>query len=102
MSRRKPKFVATEPKGAGKQPILLAAAGLVLLLVAFLAWRGLNPPKAEIQVSGRPSLQVDKERVDLGDVRLGQTVEVSFEVSNVGDQTLHFNEEPYIEVVEGC
>jgi hypothetical protein len=102
MSRKNRKRAAGRPQGVGKQPILLAAGGFVLLLVAFLAWRGLNPPKAEIQVSGAPSLQVDKERVDLGDVPLGQTVSVSFEVSNAGDEPLHFSEAPYVEVVEGC
>ncbi len=33
---------------------------------------------------------------------LGQTVEVSFQVSNAGDQPLRFSQAPYIEVLEGC
>jgi hypothetical protein len=45
---------------------------------------------------------VDKEKVDLGEVKLGKTVEVSFELTNVGDQTLRFSEQPFIEVKEGC
>jgi hypothetical protein len=58
--------------------------------------------KAAIEVNGAPSIKVDKEQVDLGDVKLGKTVEVTFKVTNVGDQTLRFQEQPYIEVVEGC
>jgi hypothetical protein len=45
---------------------------------------------------------VDREQVDLGNVQLGQTAEVSFRVTNVGDQPLRFSEVPYIEVLEGC
>jgi hypothetical protein len=102
MSRKNRKRAAGGPPGTNKQPILLAAGGLVLLLIAFLAWRGLNQPRAAVEVSGQPSLNVDREHVDLGDVPLGQTVSVSFEVSNVGDQPLRFSEAPYVEVVEGC
>jgi hypothetical protein len=45
---------------------------------------------------------VDKEQVDLGNIPLGQTVEVTFNVANVGDQQLRFTEAPYVELVEGC
>jgi hypothetical protein len=84
-------------------PILLGLGGLALLVVAALALRGNSSgTKAAIEVNGAPSLKVDKEQVDLGDVKLGQTVEVAFKVTNVGDQTLRFSEQPYIEVVEGC
>ena len=30
------------------------------------------------------------------------TVEVSFEITNTGDQPLRLSEPPYVEVVEGC
>ncbi len=49
-----------------------------------------------------PKLAADKEKIDLGNVPLGQTVSVSFEITNVGDQLLQFSEAPYIEVKEGC
>jgi hypothetical protein len=45
---------------------------------------------------------VDQEKVDLGIVKLGQTVDVKFKLTNVGDQTLRFSKAPYIEVLEGC
>lgn len=84
-------------------PLAMAAAGVFLLaLVAITIFNRPSKPGAAIEVSGAPSLKVDQEKVDLGEVKLGQTVQVSFELTNVGDQALKFNEVPYIEVLEGC
>lgn len=84
-------------------PVLLGLGGLALLLLAVMTLSSNGSgSKAAIEVNGAPSLKVDKEQVDLGDVKLGRTVEVSFKVTNVGDQTLQLNEQPYIDVVEGC
>ena len=84
-------------------PILFGLGGLVLLVLAALALKGGNSgSKAAIEVNGAPAVKLDKEKVDLGDVKLGKTVEVTFKITNVGDQALRFNEAPYIEVVEGC
>lgn len=82
--------------------ILLIGAGLLLVIGAFFAFKKPSEPKADIEISGSPSLKVDKEKVDLGDVKLGQTVQVSFDLTNVGDETLKFTKAPYIEVLEGC
>jgi hypothetical protein len=84
-------------------PLLLGLGGVILIAAAFLATRKADPKqRATIEVSGNPSLQVDKDKVDLGDVKLGVPVDVSFELTNVGDETLRLSEEPYIEVLEGC
>ena len=86
-----------------KSLAMIAAGGLVILLAA--AWVIVNSkptPKAAIQVQGSPSLKVDKENVDLGQVRLGNTVDVAFTLTNVGSQPLTLSESPYVEVVEGC
>ena len=82
--------------------ILLFAGGLLLVFGAFKAFTKPSGQKAAIEVSGTPSLKVDQEKVDLGNVKLGQTVEVTFKLKNVGDQTLRFSKAPYIEVLEGC
>jgi hypothetical protein len=84
--------------------LFLALGGSLLIALAFLVFRGNQNTQslAAIAVNGAPSLKVDREQVDLGNVQLGQTVEVSFRVTNVGDQTLRFSEPPYIEVLEGC
>jgi hypothetical protein len=83
---------------------LIIVAGVVLIGVALLSEASSNTaaPSVTPQVTGAPALQVDKDKVDFGNVTLGQTVEVKFEVTNVGDQPLRFSEKPYVEVVEGC
>jgi cell division septal protein FtsQ len=82
--------------------ILLFAGGVLLVIGAVYALNKPSQPKAAIEVSGTPSLKVDQEKVDLGKVKLGQTVEVKFKIMNVGDQTLRFSKTPYVEVLEGC
>jgi len=85
-----------------KLPLIMALAGAMILIVAvFFAFQKRADPFTP-EVTGSPGLKVDKEKVDLGDVKLGQTVEVSFEVKNVGDQPLKFTKSPFIEVKEGC
>lgn len=77
------------------------AGAAILLIAAFFAFQK-KPTSFTPEVTGSPSLKADKEKVDLGDVKLGQTVEVSFEIRNVGDQPLKFSKAPFIEVKEGC
>jgi cell division septal protein FtsQ len=83
---------------------MLATVGLVLILAAVFAfYQSSKPkPKAAIEVSGSPNLKVDKEKVDLGDQKLGQQAKVSFQLTNVGDQPLRFMSAPTVEVKQGC
>jgi hypothetical protein len=84
-------------------PLLLALGGLVLVAVAaFITGRSDGTPKAPIEVKGQPNLKVDQELVDFGEVKFEQPVYATFTLTNTGDQTLRFNEQPYIEVLEGC
>jgi hypothetical protein len=81
----------------------LIAVGVVLIAFVVIQAASNNAaPPAAPQVTGGPALQVDKESLDFGDVKLGQTVEAKFEVTNVGDQPLRFTKRPYVEVFEGC
>lgn len=87
-------------------PLLLVIGGGLLLVFAVVT-RFARPPqaaqtKAPIEVSGAPSLKVDRETVNLGDIKLGRTIDVSFQLTNVGDKPLRFSKAPYIEVKEGC
>lgn len=86
-----------------KSLAIMGVGGLFLILLAAFMIKASQPePKAAIEVKGSPSLKVDKENVDLGQVKLGNTVDVAFTLTNVGDQPLKLSEQPYIEVVEGC
>ena len=82
---------------------LIIVAGVVLIAVAVLSNNSSSPaaPAAPAN-SGAPALSVDKDKFDFGNVPLGQTVQVSFEVANTGDAPLRFKEKPYIEVAAGC
>ncbi len=84
-------------------PVLIVGGGALLLLLGVLAILGEGRlGRAPIEVSGQPRLRVDQEVVDLGDVRLGRTVDTSFILANVGDQPLRLTRAPIVEVVEGC
>ena len=103
MPKPSKKVVAQEKP---KAPIWLWAIFAVgVILIAFVvidtASRNSTPPPVPL-ATGAPALQVDKEKVDFGNVALGQTVEAKFEVTNVGDQPLRFTQKPYVEVIEGC
>jgi hypothetical protein len=80
-----------------KFPWLPIALGGVLLITAvfFLARQDSNR-------GGTPSIIVDPQRIDYGDVKLGVNKTFSIKVTNAGDGTLRFMEEPYIQVLEGC
>ena len=51
---------------------------------------------------GTPSLSVDQQKIDYGYVKYGETRSFAVQVTNTGDATLRFKEQPYIEVLEGC
>ena len=78
-------------------PWTLVVFGGILLLVAafFFANQGSDG-------GGTPSIAVDQQKIDYGDVKFGVNKTFAIKVTNTGDGTLRFKEEPYIEVLEGC
>jgi hypothetical protein len=52
--------------------------------------------------SWTPALAVDQQVIDYGDVKFNTDLTFTIKVTNTGDGTLKFREEPYIEVREGC
>jgi hypothetical protein len=94
-----------QPASHRKVGLFLAAGGILLVLLALiLAFQKPQPPS----VSGSPAagkgprLAADKSRVDLGDIKLGTTVNVSFTLTNTGSAPLDFSQAPYVEVKQGC
>jgi len=88
-----------------KQPwpmILLLGTGLLLVIGAVLAFTRPSLSNSLDNTPGSPLLKVDQEKIDLGDVKLGQTVQVTFQITNAGDITLKFIKAPYVEVLQGC
>ena len=103
MSQQKQKKILRPGRKKQRWPFfVLLAGGLLLLVGAVFAFRKPSGPTAGVEVTGAPSLKVNQEKVDLGNVKLGQTVDVKFTLTNVGDKTLRFSKTPYVEVLEGC
>jgi hypothetical protein len=78
-------------------PLTLMIGGGVLLIAAalFIVFGSGDG-------SGTPALAVDQEVIDYGNVKLDTDLTFAIKVTNTGDGTLRFKEEPYIEVREGC
>ncbi len=99
-----PKSRTTSPSQLGAI-VAMVAGVLVLAAAAFAFWQNNTSGSSANftpEASGAPRLKADRQKVDLGTVKLGQTVQVSFEITNTGDQPLRFAKDPFVEVVEGC
>jgi hypothetical protein len=76
--------------------LLLVLGGILVATAAFLFARQGGDG------GGTPSIAVDPQKIDFGDVKFGVNKTFAIEVTNTGDGTLRFKEDPYIEVLEGC
>ncbi len=95
------KYGRGKPKPS-KKPLILIFGGAVILLAAVVFAFAQQPQPAIDTAGGTAKIKADKELVDLGDQKLGNTVQVSFTITNDGDGTLRFTKAPYVEVKEGC
>jgi hypothetical protein len=104
MTKNNPKLKPKSRKKRSLVPLWLALGGLALVLLAGWAILNGNPPqpKAVVVVKGAPRLQVEKDVIDHGDLKLGNPIKDEVRVTNIGDQPLRFSAAPYIEVKEGC
>jgi hypothetical protein len=78
-------------------PWLLVVLGGGLLLLAAILFANRSGDG-----DGTPSISVDQQRIDYGDVKFNENRSFTIKVTNMGDGTLRFQEQPYIEVLEGC
>lgn len=78
-------------------PWAIAALGGILLIVVAVLFARQNGDGG-----GAPSIAVDQQRIDYGDVTLDTPLTFAVKVTNTGDGTLRFTEKPYIQVLEGC
>ena len=76
--------------------LLLALGGILITAAAFLFARQGGGS------DGAPSIAVDQQKIDYGDVKFNVEKTFAVRVTNTGDGTLRFKEDPYIEVLEGC
>ena len=75
---------------------LVAIGGVLLILAAFFfANQGGGG-------GGTPSIAVDRQKIDYGDVKFNVEKTFAIKITNTGDGTLRFKEDPYIEILEGC
>jgi hypothetical protein len=76
----------------------LVAIGSVLLIIAAFFFANQGGGGGD----GTPSIAVDQQKIEYGDVKFGVEKTFAIKVTNTGDGTLRFKEEPFIEVLEGC
>ncbi len=76
--------------------VFLAFGGILLIVAAFFFARQNGDG------GGTPSIAVDQQKIDYSDVKFGVNKTFAIKITNTGDGTLRFKEEPYIEVLEGC
>ena len=93
MSKKNKKYMKQKKKNFPW--LLLVLGGILVAAAAFLFTRQDN-------AGGTPSIAVDQQKIDYGDVKFGVNKTFAIKVTNTGDGTLRFKEDPYIEIVEGC
>jgi hypothetical protein len=82
-------------------PLFILMAGGALLLAAgiIIGVQKIGQPDVS---GGTPALVVDQDAIQYGDVKFNTNLTFEIKVTNTGDGTLRFKEDPYIEVREGC
>lgn len=78
-------------------PLVVLGGILLIVTVFFFANQG-----GDGGGTGTPSIAVDQQKIDYGDVKFNVEKTFAVKVTNTGDGTLRFKEEPYIEILEGC
>jgi hypothetical protein len=102
-SKRAIRAVQRQRKRKFKLLSLILLGSAFIITTAFFQIRPYMPVAgAVLEVNGAPSIRIDRELIDFGDVNYERPVGATFQLTNVGDKPLKFTKNPYIEVVEGC
>jgi hypothetical protein len=81
----------------------LILAGVVLVFLWLQSEEDSSPnPSFVPVVTGAPRLAVVEDTLDYGDVQFEKKVNAAFRIQNVGDQPLVLEQNPQVELVEGC
>jgi hypothetical protein len=96
MTKKNQKYRKQKQKRIFPWLFVVLGGGLLLLAAVLFANRSGGDG------SGTPSIAVDQQRIDYGDVKFGVNKTFAIKVTNTGSGTLRFKEDPYIEVLEGC
>jgi hypothetical protein len=96
MTKKNQKYRKQKQKKTFSWLFVVLGGGLLLLAAVLFANRSGGDG------SGTPSIAVDQQRIGYGDVKFGVNKSFAIKVTNTGDGTLRFKEDPYIEVLEGC
>ena len=83
-------------------PVFILMIGGALLLAAGILFGVQHVGGDNDSGAGTPALAVDQEVIEYGDVKFSTNLTFEIKVTNTGDGTLKFKEDPYIEVREGC
>ncbi len=84
-------------------PWVLVAFGAVLIVAAVVLFANRGGGGGEVADSGgTPAIAVDPQKIDYGYVKFGNDKTFTLNVTNKGNGTLRFTENPYVEVLEGC
>ena len=78
-----------QQKNAISPLVVIVGGGILLIAALFIALSNGDG-------GGTPALAVDQEVIDYGDVKLETNLTFAVTVTNTGDGTLRFREEPYI------
>ncbi len=78
---------------------LLMFGGVLLLAAVFVFARQGSAGGAS---GGAPKIATDPQKIDYGYVKFGNNETFNIKVTNTGNGVLRFDEQPYVEVLEGC
>ena len=98
MSKKKRRKQRMQKKTISTPVFILMFGGALLLAAGIIV--GLQNIGGDN--GGTPALAVDREVIQYGDVKYDVPLTFDIKVTNTGDGTLRFKEQPYIEVRDGC